>query len=128
MAANPSLPTPYRNPNLYHRSSWFEPSFLVLKPSSQHLPYPKYKNRRIKCEIASFGNPQNWTVDHIVGNNSSLNSISMAATVSRSDSPPKQSKKVCLFYCADTKALAERVAAESDAIELRSITWRYIFF
>ncbi|KAK9113655.1 hypothetical protein Syun_020452 [Stephania yunnanensis] len=36
----------------------------------------------------------------------------------------KDLKKVCLFYCAETKALAERVAAESDSIELRSITWR----
>lgn len=31
---------------------------------------------------------------------------------------------MCLFYCAEMKDLAERVAAESDAIELRSITWR----
>lgn len=36
----------------------------------------------------------------------------------------KSSKRVCLFYCAEMKELAERVAAESDAIELRSITWR----
>lgn len=36
----------------------------------------------------------------------------------------KNGKKVCLFYCAEMKDLAERVAAESDAIELRSITWR----
>jgi ribose-phosphate pyrophosphokinase len=36
----------------------------------------------------------------------------------------KNSRKICLFYCAEMKALAERIAAESDAIELRSITWR----
>ncbi|KAF5940080.1 hypothetical protein HYC85_021247 [Camellia sinensis] len=40
------------------------------------------------------------------------------------DSTVKSAKKVCLFYCAEMEALAERVAAESDAIELRSITWR----
>ncbi|KNA12007.1 hypothetical protein SOVF_129880 [Spinacia oleracea] len=34
------------------------------------------------------------------------------------------SKKVCLFYCPETKALAERIAAQSDAIQLRSISWR----
>ncbi|GMI83484.1 phosphoribosyl pyrophosphate (PRPP) synthase 3 [Hibiscus trionum] len=33
-------------------------------------------------------------------------------------------KRVCLFYCNETKALAERIAAESDAIELRNINWR----
>lgn len=47
----------------------------------------------------------------------------MAATATL-DSPPKAANKVCLFYCAETKALAERVAAESDNIELRSISWR----
>lgn len=39
-------------------------------------------------------------------------------------SSTRNSKKVCLFYCAEMKALAERIAAESDAIELRSISWR----
>ncbi|GFZ00059.1 phosphoribosyl pyrophosphate (PRPP) synthase 3 [Actinidia rufa] len=47
-----------------------------------------------------------------MGSNSGLGSNSMTA------------KKVCLFHCAEMKALAERIAAESDAIELRSITWR----
>jgi hypothetical protein len=36
-------------------------------------------------------------------------------------------KKVCLFYCSETEDLARRIAAESDAVELRSITWRYLF-
>ncbi|MQM18890.1 hypothetical protein Taro_051890, partial [Colocasia esculenta] len=37
----------------------------------------------------------------------------------------KRSKKtVCLFFCEETRALAERVAAESDAIELRNVNWR----
>ena len=36
------------------------------------------------------------------------------------DSHQEDSKKVCLFYCAEMEALALRVAAESDA----SITWR----
>ncbi|KAG0484251.1 hypothetical protein HPP92_008174 [Vanilla planifolia] len=39
--------------------------------------------------------------------------------------PPKRSKKnVSLFFCEETRDLAERVAMESDAIELRSINWR----
>ncbi|CAA6661187.1 unnamed protein product [Spirodela intermedia] len=37
---------------------------------------------------------------------------------------PRSRKTVCLFFCEETRALAERVAAESDAIELRSINWR----
>lgn len=37
--------------------------------------------------------------------------------------PSEHSKRVCLFYCPETQALAERVAAQSDSIELRSITW-----
>ncbi|CAN4114252.1 unnamed protein product [Withania somnifera] len=36
----------------------------------------------------------------------------------------KNSKRVCLFYCNEMKDLAERIASQSDAIELRSITWR----
>ncbi|CAM8876755.1 unnamed protein product [Rhodiola kirilowii] len=35
-----------------------------------------------------------------------------------------KAKRVCLFYCEEMKALAERVAAQSDLIELRNITWR----
>lgn len=31
---------------------------------------------------------------------------------------------MCLFYCAEMEALAQRVAAELDAIELRAINWR----
>lgn len=38
---------------------------------------------------------------------------------------PKRSKKnVCLFYCEEMRELAERVAMNSDSIELRSISWR----
>eukprot|EP00850_Spirogloea_muscicola_P013507 SM000092S24475 [mRNA] locus=s92:21670:27078:- [translate_table: standard] len=32
-------------------------------------------------------------------------------------------KQVVLFYCAETEALARRVAADTDAIELRVISW-----
>lgn len=40
------------------------------------------------------------------------------------DSSSKFNKNVCLFYCEEMKALAERVAAQSDLIELRNINWR----
>ncbi|XP_078438652.1 ribose-phosphate pyrophosphokinase 4-like isoform X2 [Wolffia australiana] len=55
---------------------------------------------------------------------SSILSSSSSPSVAFS-SPPKRSRKtVFLFYCEETRALAERVAAESDAIELRSMNWR----
>lgn len=37
---------------------------------------------------------------------------------------PKSSKQVHLFHAAETQALAERVAAQSDSIVLRSVTWK----
>lgn len=58
---------------------------------------------------------------HLIQNSTSP--VSMAAT-SAAESAARAVKKVCLFYCPETKALAERVAAQSDVIELRSINWR----
>ncbi|KAJ6356040.1 hypothetical protein OIU78_004206 [Salix suchowensis] len=49
-------------------------------------------------------------------------SFSIPSASSSSESSP--SKRVCLFFCAETKPLAQRIAAESDSIELRSISWR----
>ncbi|KAL3835601.1 hypothetical protein ACJIZ3_010337 [Penstemon smallii] len=84
----------------------------------------KYK---INCELSSSA-PQKWTIDcvspgepiHIILK--PPNSIPMAS--SSLDSSLKNSKRVCLFYCSEMKDLAHRIASESDAIELRSITWR----
>lgn len=50
-------------------------------------------------------------------------SIPMSAAAALG-SAGKNSKRVCLFYCDEMKDLAERIASQSDAIELRSITWR----
>ncbi|KAK4488811.1 hypothetical protein RD792_004601 [Penstemon davidsonii] len=84
----------------------------------------KYK---INCELSSSA-PQKWTIDcvssgepiHIILK--PPNSIPMAS--SSLDSSLKNSKRVCLFHCSEMKDLAHRIASESDAIELRSITWR----
>ncbi|XP_042497696.1 ribose-phosphate pyrophosphokinase 4 [Macadamia integrifolia] len=101
------------------------PSFLLVKPS--HARSSEGKNQIIS-ELKSFENSLKCSIDSISGTdhlhivqNSSV--VPMAATAAM-DSPPKISKKVCLFYCTEMKELAERVAAESDAIELRSVTWR----
>uniref|UniRef100_A0A2P2INY2 ribose-phosphate diphosphokinase n=1 Tax=Rhizophora mucronata TaxID=61149 RepID=A0A2P2INY2_RHIMU len=131
MAAPPSpLQSPLKNPPFPDRSSAAKSPklapFLSVKP---HSPGSQV-DRTIRSEIKSF---ENWSPDlgvrflsgatdhvHLMHGNSSPSSSasnSMAAATTTV-------KRVCLFYCAETKALAERVAAESDAIELRSITWR----
>ncbi|XP_017612632.1 ribose-phosphate pyrophosphokinase 4 [Gossypium arboreum] len=87
------------------------------------------KCSRFRCQIKSFENQHsNWSVEFLSGKESvhlirnSSPPISMAA--SAAGSAVKPAKKVCLFYCAETEVLAKRIAAESDAIELRSINWR----
>lgn len=87
----------------------------------------------IRCELQGFGhNSPKWTVDCVSGSDPihiilkpPSNPLAMGSLDSSST---RNSKKVCLFYCAEMKALAERIAAESDAIELRSISWRYLFY
>ncbi|KAE8692318.1 Ribose-phosphate pyrophosphokinase 3 [Hibiscus syriacus] len=83
---------------------------------------------RFQCQIKSFENqPPNWSVDFHSGPEpvhlNSTSPMSMPAA-SASDFSIKTVKRVCLFYCNETKALSERVAAESDTIELRNINWR----
>ncbi|KAL0447160.1 UNVERIFIED_CONTAM: Ribose-phosphate pyrophosphokinase, mitochondrial [Sesamum latifolium] len=107
-------------------------------PPSQPLPSSSSKNtnksrnlifrNRIQCELKnSSPPPQKWTIDCVSSTDpihiilKPPNSTPMALPL---DSSLKNSKRICLFYCSEMKDLAERVAAESDAIELRSISWR----
>nr|KYP66277.1 hypothetical protein KK1_012564 [Cajanus cajan] len=53
---------------------------------------------------------------------SPLVSVSAVAAAT-TNFPTKNAKKVVLFFCPETKALAEKIAADSDAIELRNISW-----
>lgn len=83
---------------------------------------------RIRCDA------QNWSAGYVsAATNHHLHSIHNSSpspssfsipSASSSSSESSPSKKVCLFYCAETKPLAQRIAAESDSIELRSISWR----
>ncbi|EOY00592.1 Phosphoribosyl pyrophosphate synthase 3 isoform 7 [Theobroma cacao] len=122
-ATSPPLPSSFQN-----RKKIFS-NFTSSKPFS--ILSSDKKCSRFWCQIKSFENqPPNWSVEFLSGTepihliqNSPSSSMSMAAA-SASDSAVKTVKKVCLFYCAETKALAERIAAESDAIEIRSINWR----
>ncbi|THF95230.1 ribose-phosphate pyrophosphokinase 4-like [Camellia sinensis] len=120
----PPLPSPARNPGKILKLSSSSSPLLSKPPHLRSF----VKDRRIRCDLSSFDGPQKWTVDcvsgsdpiHIILKPPPSSSIPMASI----DSTVKSAKKVCLFYCAEMEALAERVAAESDAIELRSITWR----
>lgn len=88
-----------------------------------------------KCEIRSFENHRNWTIEHFSNmnnnnnnNNNSSFSSSLVSASSASQHAMKNSKKVVLFYSAETKSLAYNIASESDAIELRSISWGFVHF
>ncbi|KAG2701936.1 hypothetical protein I3843_06G063600 [Carya illinoinensis] len=113
---NPKLSRPTHPIDFLPRSSGLKFSKKIVSHGS-------------RCDITSFefDKPRNWTDPlHVIGHSPSSHSSSsvpMAAAAARNP-PARGVKKVCLFYCAETKALAERVAAESDAIELRGITWR----
>ncbi|KAL4638972.1 hypothetical protein ACB092_03G184400 [Castanea dentata] len=127
-ATRPNIPS--ENPNSH--------ALKPLKPTSisqSLLKFPalessnKIRRQCInsRCEITSFefDKPKNWSDPvRIIQPFSPISNSMAAASASSMDSPTKNVKRVCLFYCDDTKALAERVAAESDAIELRSINWR----
>ncbi|KAL2559835.1 Ribose-phosphate pyrophosphokinase 3 [Forsythia ovata] len=90
----------------------------------------KSKTLTIQCEFRSFENnsssSQNWTIDpsnpiHIILKPPSSFPLTMSSSM---DPSIQNSKRVCLFYCSEMKDLAERIASESDSIELRGITWR----
>ncbi|KAF8016494.1 hypothetical protein BT93_H1879 [Corymbia citriodora subsp. variegata] len=128
MAAAPPLPPP---PLRIPRAK-----SLKLSSSASREPFPSYKLGcfSCRCEAKSFDHSQSWTtVDRFPAPDPitifpapsrSLAGSPMPMAASARESSGKSSKKVCLFYCAETKPLAERVAAQSDAIELRSINWR----
>ncbi|CAI9779366.1 unnamed protein product [Fraxinus pennsylvanica] len=94
------------------------------------ISIPSHSSRQnktaIKCELTD--SPQKWTID-CVSSGDPIHiilkpPIPMASSTFGLDPSIKNSKRICLFYCSEMRDLAERIAAESDAIELRSITWR----
>jgi hypothetical protein len=113
------------------------------KSLKQHKPYHSplllSSNNRsnfiTSCEIRrSFENHRNWTIEHFSNNRDSIHSnnsnsfSSSLVSATASQLPMKNSKKVVLFYSAETKSLAYNIASESDAIELRSISWGFVSF
>ncbi|KAK8914465.1 hypothetical protein KSP39_PZI023641 [Platanthera zijinensis] len=71
-----------------------------------------YNGRRGEC----IRTPLRYSSDSLIAASQAHASLAL---------PPRRSKeKICLFFCEEMRELAERVAMESDAIELRSINWR----
>ncbi|PWA54771.1 ribose-phosphate pyrophosphokinase [Artemisia annua] len=120
-----------------HSSALLSTANIMLHP----FP-PDQRNHRfptnLNCQLSDNGahsynqQQKQWTVDcvssadgndpiHIIIKppvNSTVNSLAM------SSGNLKNAKKVCLFYAAEMEELAKRIAAQSDAIELRGINWR----
>lgn len=126
MAATPPVPSfPETNKFLKQR---------VILSHSPHLLSSNFRySFSAKC---SFENHRNSTIEHFstmsresIHNNSTNSSFSsslVSASSSGSQINSKHSKKVVLFYSAETKSLAYNIASESDAIELRSISWGFV--
>ncbi|KAI4314374.1 hypothetical protein L6164_027288 [Bauhinia variegata] len=112
-------------------SKSLKPSHFWLHSKPVNAFLNKRKNFTVSCEIKSFESHHSWTIDHVsdmkdsIQNNSSSSSslVSVSAASAAAEFPTKNVKKICLFYCAETQALAEKIAAESDAVELRNISW-----
>ncbi|XP_014519278.1 ribose-phosphate pyrophosphokinase 4 [Vigna radiata var. radiata] len=128
----PSLSLPSNKPFSLKRSDFlFHPSNNNNNNNKSLFSF----NSNLRCEIKGFEGHRRWTFDRISDmnkdstalSNSSTNPssplVSVPAVTSASQYPTKNAKKVVLFFCAETKALAEKIAADSDAIELRTISW-----
>ncbi|XP_040866640.1 ribose-phosphate pyrophosphokinase 4 isoform X2 [Glycine max] len=120
------------------------PSFSLHsnKPSHSHslLRLSSNENRtffsfnsNLRCEIKGFESHRGWTIERVSDmSKDSANShitnpsspfLSVSSVTSASQFPTKNAKRVVLFYCPETKVLAEKIAAQTDSIELRNISW-----
>ncbi|KAL4198951.1 hypothetical protein AMTRI_Chr03g48690 [Amborella trichopoda] len=133
-ALNPPLPssTP-RSTRLTAFSSSFYTSSLLPKLSLHSLNRDckfKFELRALDQELGLGLGLRSRHSSSDTGHFQLLSSSSatpMSTAAALKASPPVLPvKRVCLFYCDETRELAERVAAESDAVELRSISWRYL--
>ncbi|XP_010533913.1 PREDICTED: ribose-phosphate pyrophosphokinase 3, chloroplastic isoform X1 [Tarenaya hassleriana] len=134
-ASSPATPTAGKSLSLPPRCL---SSSLFSSSSSLHFLNPKSTTdvvRSVRCSVRSFESQSaNRALDFLSNgdpisvihpNSASSNSASLSmAAASSSESATKCVKRVCLFYCDETKDLAERIAAQSDFIELRRINWK----
>ena len=109
------------------KHSSISPTPKPFSLSSKLLGFQKTGQYRIRCESQKPRNP-NWTTgDYQVSKIDPIHISPSSSTLPMSSivpEPAKHSKKVCLFFCPETEALAQRIAVQSDAIELRGINWR----
>ncbi|KAK4261362.1 hypothetical protein QN277_004369 [Acacia crassicarpa] len=135
MAATPPSPSYLvsSNPSGFtHVSKSPKPFYSVVLPKQESVISVK-SNRISRCEIRCFEPRRSWTFEHVpemidsVQSNSSSSSSSSTVSVSAANAasqyPTRNSKMVSLFYCDETKPLAQKIAAEFDAIKLRNINW-----
>lgn len=118
-AASLSLPQFTSSSSSSSSSSPFSLSFKTATVGS----------RCVRCGVRSLENQSGHRSLDFLSNgdpisliNPNSSPISMAAASSESGS--KCSKRVCLFHSDETRDLAERIVAQSDCIELRSINWK----
>ncbi|KAJ8451611.1 hypothetical protein Cgig2_018245 [Carnegiea gigantea] len=115
--------------HLHHpcKHSSISPTPNPFSLSSELLGFHKTGQHRIRCESENPRNPNWTTVDDQVSKIDPIHISPSSSTLPMASIVPetaKHSKKVCLFFCPETEALAQRIAAQSDAIELRGISWR----
>lgn len=80
---------------------------------------------RSELDIGLYARRSDGLIHARPGYSSSPSLMVPSPAVASIDLRPKWSKKnVCLFFCEEMRNLAELIAMESDAIELRSIDWR----
>lgn len=136
MASSPPLPPP----SLPHPNNKLNIKSTINTLFNSFFHRQRCIRARVQCQLNSSDNGahhqnynkhQQWTVDCVTGSDP-IHIILKPPVVNSPmtlNSPGlKNSKKVCLFYAAEMEALAQRIAAQSDAIELRAINWRYIFY
>lgn len=129
-----SIPTP-RIPKSILRRSTFDDQHHM--PCNLRLTSGPIWSRGFKAEMTSSSNLNHFSNGNVDVGNSNFRTLSPASssvitnsatTLSSPLALPLGSKKsVCLFYCEETKELAEKIANENqrdESIELRSIQWR----
>ncbi|WCJ38510.1 Ribose-phosphate pyrophosphokinase 4 [Euphorbia peplus] len=126
MAATSPLKPSFKTPSTDSSGAAPKTSSLLRLNISQSHYFPK--RMTIRCDNHqenTFGFPSGTDLIPSLQNSplSLSSSVSMAAS-SSTKSGTRNLKRVCLFYCDETRSLAQRIANESDAIELRAINWR----
>lgn len=109
---------------------------VVQSPVNHHLKPRAACAGRVRCgargvvssHLQSIPHRRAWRLDRaadaILPFNDPPADPAITTLPNASLAAPKSSKQVHLFHAAETQALAERVAAQSDSIVLRSISWK----